>query len=138
MTLCFHLIKGHKLTVGTWGQEVTQKPWRNIAYWLAPHGLLSQIFLCHQGPPTQEWNVLHLTEASYWSLIQEISRDLYTDCLMETFSHSRLLFPNSSRFGPSWLKTNYGKSCKLSMTLLRCDLHITNNPLFSSELDFDA
>lgn len=63
---------------------------------------------------------------------------ILTDCLMETFSHSRLLFPNNSWFGPSWLKTNCGKSYKLSMTLLWYDLHITKDPLFSSELDFDA
>ena len=26
---------------GTWRQEWMQKPWRNAAYWLAPHGLFS-------------------------------------------------------------------------------------------------
>ena len=28
-------------TAGTWRQEQKQGPWRNIAYWLASHGLLS-------------------------------------------------------------------------------------------------
>ena len=27
--------------IGTWRQELIQKPWRGAAYWLAPHGLLS-------------------------------------------------------------------------------------------------
>jgi hypothetical protein len=27
----------------TWRQELTQKAWRDAAYWLAPHGLLSLI-----------------------------------------------------------------------------------------------
>ena len=26
---------------GTWRQELMERPWRNAAYWLAPHGLLS-------------------------------------------------------------------------------------------------
>ena len=27
--------------VGTWRQELMQRPWRNAAYWLTPHRLLS-------------------------------------------------------------------------------------------------
>ena len=26
---------------GTWRQELKQKSWRDVPYWLAPHGLLS-------------------------------------------------------------------------------------------------
>ena len=29
--------------VGTWRQELMQRPWRDAAYWLAHHGLLSQL-----------------------------------------------------------------------------------------------
>ena len=31
---------------GTWRQELMQGPWRSAAYWLAPHGLLSLLFVC--------------------------------------------------------------------------------------------
>ena len=26
---------------GTWRKELMQRPWRDVAYWIAPHGLLS-------------------------------------------------------------------------------------------------
>jgi hypothetical protein len=34
--------EGNNLSrVGTWRQELMQRPWRDAAYWLAPHGFLS-------------------------------------------------------------------------------------------------
>ena len=32
---------GDSSQVGTWRQELVQRPWRDAAYWLVPHGLLS-------------------------------------------------------------------------------------------------
>jgi hypothetical protein len=29
---------------GTWRQELMQRSWRDAAYWLVPHGLLSLLF----------------------------------------------------------------------------------------------
>jgi hypothetical protein len=41
------MIMGRKLRntskPGTWNQELKQKPWRNLAYWLALHSLLGLI-----------------------------------------------------------------------------------------------
>jgi hypothetical protein len=30
-----------EVRAGTWKQELVQRPWRAVAYWLAHHGLLS-------------------------------------------------------------------------------------------------
>ena len=35
---------------GFWRQELTQRPWRNIPYWLASHGLLSLLSHTTQDP----------------------------------------------------------------------------------------
>jgi hypothetical protein len=32
---------GQELQAGAWRQELKQRPWRNIAFWLAPHGLIT-------------------------------------------------------------------------------------------------
>jgi hypothetical protein len=34
---------------GTWRQELMQRPWRDAAYWLASHGLLSLLSYRTQG-----------------------------------------------------------------------------------------
>lgn len=38
-----------------WGQGLTQRPQRNEACWLAPHGLLS-LLLFYLGSPAQGWH----------------------------------------------------------------------------------
>jgi hypothetical protein len=48
-------LKGHSLSLkearmesqgrGTWRQELMQRPWRSVAYWLASHGLLSLLLI---------------------------------------------------------------------------------------------
>jgi hypothetical protein len=35
---------GQELRTGIWRQELKQRPWRSVAYWLAPPGLLSLLF----------------------------------------------------------------------------------------------
>ncbi|MGE9804964.1 hypothetical protein ACQP3L_30725, partial [Escherichia coli] len=45
---------GQELKVGTWRQELVQRPWRGAAYGLVPHGLLSLLsYRNHNGmgPP---------------------------------------------------------------------------------------
>lgn len=40
----FHILSHSPLreaSAGTWRQELTQRSWRDTAYWLAPQGLLS-------------------------------------------------------------------------------------------------
>lgn len=34
---------GEEFKEGTWRQKVEQRPWRNAAYWLAIHSLLSPV-----------------------------------------------------------------------------------------------
>jgi hypothetical protein len=50
---------------GAWRQELMLRPWRNAAYWLAPHGLLG-CFLIElratspgMAPPTVVWALPH-------------------------------------------------------------------------------
>ena len=40
---------GQELWWGTWRQALMERPWRNPAYWLAPHGLLSLLSYTIQG-----------------------------------------------------------------------------------------
>ena len=56
--VCFHLKltivhhdgkSGQELWWGTWRQALMERPWRNPAYWLAPHGLLSLLSYTIQG-----------------------------------------------------------------------------------------
>lgn len=42
------------LETGTWRQEMMQKPWRDAAYRLAPHGLLSLHFYRNQGHQSKD------------------------------------------------------------------------------------
>jgi hypothetical protein len=44
-----------EVRAGTWEQELKQKPWRRVAYWLAPHGLLSLPFMLSR---TSTWESL--------------------------------------------------------------------------------
>jgi len=41
LTLPYHQSPLKGLRTGTSRQELMQRPWRNAAYWLAPHSLLS-------------------------------------------------------------------------------------------------
>jgi hypothetical protein len=50
---------------GTRRQELMQRPWRGAAYWLAPHGFISQLSYSTQdhhpgdNTPTMSWALLH-------------------------------------------------------------------------------
>jgi len=49
---------------GSWRQKLTERPWKGVAYWLAPHGFLSfPIELRTNNPgmalPTMGWALLH-------------------------------------------------------------------------------
>jgi hypothetical protein len=37
-----------EVRTGSWRQELTQRPWRGVAYWLASHGLRSLLFYTTQ------------------------------------------------------------------------------------------
>lgn len=69
---CFHISDHHlkesgrnSKRAGTWRQELVQRPWRRVASWLAPHGLLSLLFYRTQdhqpkvAPTTIGWTILH-------------------------------------------------------------------------------
>jgi hypothetical protein len=63
------IIKGsqdwNSTKAGTWRQELMQRPWRNAAYWLAPHGLLILLSTKPRTtspgvvPPTMDWALPH-------------------------------------------------------------------------------
>lgn len=44
---------GQELKAGTWRQKLKQRPWKNAAYWLAPHALLTY-FLVQPRPTCPE------------------------------------------------------------------------------------
>jgi hypothetical protein len=53
---------GQELKAGTWRQELKQKPWRKIVYWLSLHSLLGLLSLTQPGtnclrmaPPIVGW-----------------------------------------------------------------------------------
>jgi hypothetical protein len=45
LTLLYHSLSSREvraeIKAGTWRQELVQRPWRNVAYWLTPHALLN-------------------------------------------------------------------------------------------------
>ena len=83
---------------GSWRQELMQRPWRSVAYWLALHNLLSWLFihprtasLGRVAITTKSWTLFHQ------SLIKKMPyRLVYSPILWKTFSQLRLLSDDSS------------------------------------------
>lgn len=84
-------------------QELRQMPWRNVAYWLAPCGLLLFSHII------QDYLLRHGTAHSGWgphtSIVNQgnAQRTCLQASLMEAFSQDSL-FPDMSRFMSSWQK----------------------------------
>jgi hypothetical protein len=58
---------------GTWRQELKQKSWRDVPYWLAPHGLLSLLSYSTQDHQPR-YSTTHMDWVlPYQSLIKKIS-----------------------------------------------------------------
>ena len=74
--------------VGTWRQELMQRPWRGAACWLAPPGLLS--LLCYRPQDHQPRDGTTHNVLDPPSLITNWENALQLD-LMEAFPQLRLL-----------------------------------------------
>jgi hypothetical protein len=68
-------------------QELMQRPWRDVLYWLASPGLLS-CSLIESRLPAQRWSHPQGALPPPWSLIEKNALQLD---LMEAFPHLKLL-----------------------------------------------
>jgi hypothetical protein len=73
-TLLF-IIKGcqdrNSHRVGTWRQELIQRPWRDVAYWLASPGLLSLLYYRTENQQPRDGNTYN-GPSHPWSLIEKM------------------------------------------------------------------
>jgi len=87
--LHFHSTVHHwRNAAGSWRQELIQKPWRGIAYWLAPHGLFSLLSYRTQDYLPRD-GITHKGLGPP-SLVANWENDVQLD-LMEVFAQLRLL-----------------------------------------------